>query len=89
MQTLRHLTRALMEHFPPAPTFDPNDIPDLTGKVIIITGANTGELRVVSDRRIALRPTPSCMNRTRQGDGKGMFVEPGRTLRIPVMTLAR
>ena len=31
------------EWFPPRPTFTvPEDIPDLSGKVMIVTGANTG-----------------------------------------------
>lgn len=28
--------------YPPAPKYSVNDIPDLSGKVIIVTGANTG-----------------------------------------------
>ncbi|KDR82946.1 hypothetical protein GALMADRAFT_238637 [Galerina marginata CBS 339.88] len=32
----------LSESFPPKSKFSPNDIPDLSGKVIIVTGANTG-----------------------------------------------
>jgi retinol dehydrogenase-12 len=28
--------------FPPKPKFTVDDIPDLSGKVIIVTGANTG-----------------------------------------------
>jgi glutamyl-tRNA reductase len=30
------------ESFPPASKFTPEDIPDLSGKVMIVTGANTG-----------------------------------------------
>ena len=32
----------IYEAFPSKPTFDVQDIPDLTDKVIIVTGANTG-----------------------------------------------
>ncbi|KIK99837.1 hypothetical protein PAXRUDRAFT_423419 [Paxillus rubicundulus Ve08.2h10] len=32
----------LNQSFPPKSTFDVRDIPDLTGKVVIVTGANTG-----------------------------------------------
>lgn len=32
----------LMQVFPPKSTFSVDDIPDLTGKVVIVTGANTG-----------------------------------------------
>lgn len=35
----------LKELFPPEAKFSVNDIPDLTGKVIIVTGANSGELQ--------------------------------------------
>jgi hypothetical protein len=31
--------------FPPRSKFNPEDIPDLTGKVIIVTGANAGVLQ--------------------------------------------
>lgn len=33
----------LADLFPPKPTFKVEDIPDLTGKVIIVTGANSGQ----------------------------------------------
>lgn len=32
----------LKEAFPPKATFSPDDIPDLTGKIAIVTGANSG-----------------------------------------------
>lgn len=32
----------MRETFPPASKFSVDDIPDLTGKVVIVTGANTG-----------------------------------------------
>ncbi|KAF8985126.1 NAD-binding protein [Cyathus striatus] len=32
----------LSQTFPPKPTFTIEDIPDLTGKIVIVTGANTG-----------------------------------------------
>jgi retinol dehydrogenase 12 len=32
----------LHEAFPPKPNFSANDIPDLTGKVFIVTGGNSG-----------------------------------------------
>ncbi|KAH6912194.1 hypothetical protein BKA70DRAFT_1266944 [Coprinopsis sp. MPI-PUGE-AT-0042] len=35
-------TSAMREAFPPASKFSTDDIPDLTGKVIIVTGANAG-----------------------------------------------
>ena len=33
----------IRENIPPKSTFKVDDVPDLAGKVIIITGANTGE----------------------------------------------
>ena len=33
----------IRENHPPKPTFKVDDVPDLEGKVIIITGANAGE----------------------------------------------
>lgn len=34
----------MAETLPPKPTFTVKDIPDLSGKVVIVTGANTGSL---------------------------------------------
>ncbi|KAI0392328.1 short-chain dehydrogenase [Xylariaceae sp. FL0594] len=39
---MSHLLSALRQVFPGKPTFTENDIPDLSGKVYIVTGANTG-----------------------------------------------
>ncbi|KAJ2929759.1 hypothetical protein H1R20_g7320, partial [Candolleomyces eurysporus] len=36
------LLTLIREGFPPKPTFSVDDIPDLSGKVIVVTGANTG-----------------------------------------------
>ncbi|EAU86146.2 short-chain dehydrogenase [Coprinopsis cinerea okayama7 len=38
----RYLPTVIRESFPPAPKFTSEDVPDLTGKVIIVTGANAG-----------------------------------------------
>jgi retinol dehydrogenase-12 len=35
----------ISQTFPPQSKFSVDDIPDLTGKVIIVTGANTGALQ--------------------------------------------
>ena len=36
------LRSALTQFFPPKPTFTEKDLPDLNGKIYIVTGANTG-----------------------------------------------
>jgi retinol dehydrogenase-12 len=36
------LSSMLSESFPPKPKYAVTDIPDLSGKVMIVTGANTG-----------------------------------------------
>ena len=36
------LLQWLQESFPPAPKWWPEDAPDLTGKVVIVTGGNAG-----------------------------------------------
>ena len=42
----------IRENHPPKPTFKVDDVPDLEGKVIIITGANAGEKLFMSIRRL-------------------------------------
>lgn len=47
----------LSESFPPKSNFHPDDIPDLTGKVIIVTGASSG-----SSLRFRLSICRSCIS---------------------------
>lgn len=32
----------ISQTYPPAPKFGENDVPDLSGKIVIVTGGNTG-----------------------------------------------
>ena len=41
-QALTHLRWLNDQSWPPNPTWSVNDIPDLSGKVMIVTGGNTG-----------------------------------------------
>jgi retinol dehydrogenase-12 len=51
------LFSSLRECFPPTSQFNIDDIPDLTGKTVLITGANTGE---PSNPNLSQRvPTPN------------------------------
>ncbi len=42
MRLISTFTQLLNQSFPPAPSFAVDDIPDLSGKVMIVTGANAG-----------------------------------------------
>ncbi|KAF8347103.1 hypothetical protein F5887DRAFT_1060859 [Amanita rubescens] len=42
MRLVSCFTHFFTQYFPPAPLFAVDDIPDLSGKVMIVTGANTG-----------------------------------------------
>ena len=42
MRLASTFTRLFNQSFPPASLFAVDDIPDLSGKVMIVTGANTG-----------------------------------------------
>lgn len=43
----------LAEQFPPKSKFAVDDIPDLSGKVMIVTGGNTGQIAYRFPRRFA------------------------------------
>jgi len=45
------------QSLPPKSKFSVEDIPDLTGKVVIVTGANSGECTIIGVGRLGFRPT--------------------------------
>ncbi|KAF5377139.1 hypothetical protein D9757_008777 [Collybiopsis confluens] len=47
LHTMGHF---ISHNFPPAPTWSPDKIPDLTGQVIIVTGSNTGIGKYVAEQ---------------------------------------
>jgi hypothetical protein len=63
------------EGFPPKATFSVDDIPDLSGKVIIVTGANTGAILLSFDSDNSYSNFKSMC---RKGDCKGMPVQTSR-----------
>ena len=42
MNNLSNLVRFVVEGFPPKSKFSVEDVPDLTGRVAIVTGGNSG-----------------------------------------------
>ncbi len=56
----------LQESFPPPPTWRPEDAPDLTGKVVLVTGGNGGIGREIT--KALLRKNAKVYIATRSAD---------------------
>jgi retinol dehydrogenase 12 len=77
MGAIFSFVRAAVDHnFPPAPTWSTKDIPDLTGKVALVTGGNNGAF---SSNRTAHPYADKPFSRYRQRNCKGALMNSAGT----------